>query len=315
MAVLAACSSGTDDASTATTTRAGAERADARAWSDRAAKAYEPLQLTAMELPTRVRSWLNGERSTEELQADLTVAEGEVTQVRDRVDQLPAFEHDDRVKPLYRWSSLLYIEYVAVLRAAAAQPAGPLRDQLELAARRVRILGDRIFDRGQTRVDRLLREPPNPDVVIQLPPEVPDWEADGQAAGPPLDDPPPPPATTPALRAERRPTQPRSAWVAAVGDAGIPSATEVDLAITSGDPSRGRQVADRLEAVTRALDAAADPVGVHGRDDAAQARLALLVYAEAARLGPAALPDIARGLVEIADGVWSDVPGLPDRPA
>lgn len=310
MAVLAACSSGTDDTSTATTTRIEAERAAARAWSDQAAKAYEPLQVTAMELPTRVREWMSGERSTEELRADLGVAEGEVAQVRDRVDGLPAFAREARVKRLYRWSSLLYVEYVAVLRAAVAQPAGPLRDQLELSSRRVRILGDRVFDRGQGRLDRLLREPPNPDVVIQLPPEVPDWEADGQAAGPPLDDPPPPPATTPALRAEDRPTQPRSAWVEGVAEAGVPSPAEVDLAVTAGDVTAARQLADRLEAVARALDAVADPVGGHGRNDAAQARLALLVSAEGARLASASLPDIARRLVEIGDAIWSDVSGL-----
>ena len=314
LAVLAACSSGTDDAPTATTSRADAERRDARAWSDRAAAAYQPLQLTARDLPVRVRAWLEGERSTEELQADLAVAEGEVADVRTRVAALPAFERDEQVAPLYRWSSLLYVEYVAVLRAATAHPPGPMREQVELIARRVRILGDRVFDRGQARLDRLLHEPPNPDVVIQLPPEVPDWVADGQAAGPPLDDPPPPADATPALRQDERPTQARAAWVAAVRSADIPSATEVDLAISAADPVRQREVAGRLEAVTRSLDRVADPAGAHGREEAAQARLALLVYAEAARVASAGLPDIGRRLVEIADGVWDAVPGLPDRP-
>jgi hypothetical protein len=55
-----------------------------------------------------------------------------------------------------------------------------------------------------------------------------------------------------------------------------------------------------------------DPAGSHGRDDAAQVRLAVLTAGEAARAAEAGLPDVAHRLLVIANGVWA-VPGLPAR--
>jgi hypothetical protein len=292
-----------------TTTRIEGERDDAQAWSEKARQAYAGLDIAALELPKRQRAWLAGERPREEFTADLAIALGEVESVRDKVAALPSFERDAQVAPLYRWSSRLYVEYVHLLEAALAAADVPLRDQLELAARRVRILADRIFDRGQARLQPYLHEAPNPDVIIQLPPEVPDWVADGMAAGPPLDDPPPPRAETPALREEDRPTQPRAAWAEAVGRAAAPASLDLGPALDAADPLRLRDVARRFDAIARDLGPVPDPAGEHGREDAAQVRLALLVYAEAARAAQAGQPELARRLVTIADGVI-DVPGL-----
>jgi hypothetical protein len=306
--VLGSCSGG-DDAAPPSTSKADAERRDAKAWSEQAGTAYAALDIAALELPKRSRAWLAGERTSEEFTADLAISLAEVETVRDAVAALPPFGRDARVAPLYRYSSLLYVEYVHLLQAALATTDVPLRDQLELAARRVRILGDRIFDRGQTRLEPFLHEEPNPDVIIQLPPEVPDWVADGMAAGPPLDDPPPPRAETPALREENRPTQARPAWAAAVARAAAQASLDLTTAIESADPIRLRDVARRFDAVVRALAPVPDPAGAHGREDAAQVRLALLVYAEAARAAQAGEPDVARRLVAVADGAI-DVPGL-----
>jgi hypothetical protein len=311
--LLAACSSGTDHASpTSAPSRVQAERRDARAWSTEAGAAYASLRLTANELPTRVRSWQAGQRTDEEVRGDLEVSLREVVSVRDAVAALPTFVRDRDVRQLYRWSSLLYVEYVRALQGALAQPAGPPRDQLVLLARRVRVLGDRVFDRGQARLAPFLHETPNPNIVINLPPEVPDWVADGLAAGPPLDDPPPPAAAQPALREDTRPTQPRAAWIAAVSAAAVPSSAELTAAVTSGEQAALRTLARRCADVARALGPVPDPAGIHGRDDAAQVRLAVLVAGEAARAAEAGLPDVARRLLVIADGVWA-VPGLPHR--
>jgi hypothetical protein len=301
--VLAACSKGGDHGAARTTTTAGSDRATATRWSADAAKAYAPLELTSRELPTRARAWIAGQRADADFASDLQVAQAEVTKVRDLVAALPPFEPDPDVNALYRASSLLYVEYIGLDQAALATPAGPLRGQLELAARRVRVLGDRVFDRGQSRLNARLDEPPEPNVIINLPPEVPDWVADGLAAGPPLDEPPPPPASTPSLREEHRPTQPVAAWARAVASAGAPSLADLTAAIDAADPSQLRDLAHRYEAVARALHDVADPVGRFGRDDAAQARLALLVAAEAARAAQAAQADIATRLAAVAAGL------------
>ena len=311
MALLVACSSG-NDATTTTLPRVVTERRAATEWSERAQAAYKPLQLTGLQLPERVRDWQAGNRSDDELRADLAIAEREVTTVRDAVGDLPSFELDARVAPLYRWSSLLYVEYVRALQAAHAQPPGPLRDQVVLLARRLRVLGDRVFDRGQARLEPFLHEAPNPDVEIQLPPEVPDWTADGMAAGPPLDDPPGPPAPTPALREDTRPTQPRAAWAAAVQAAGVPTEPELTAAIAANDQPALRALANRCTLIARDLGAVADPTGRHGREDAAQARLAVLVSGEAARAAQAELPDIAGRLATIGQQLLA-LPGLAIR--
>ena len=311
LALCAACSSG-NDATTSTTSNVVAERRAATVYSDRAQAAYKPLQRTALQLPERVRAWQAGERSDGDMRTDLATAVGEVTTVRDAVVDLPPFALDPFVAPLYQWSTKLYVEYVRALEGALAQPPGPMRDQLVLLAGRVRVLADRIFDRGQARLTPFLHEAPNPDVVIQLPPEVPDWVADGMAAGPPLDDPPGPPAETPAMREETRPTQSRKAWAAAVLSAGIPSQIDLDSALTVPDQAALRTIANRCATIARDLGAVADPPGRHGRDDAAQVRLGVLVTGEAARAGQAGLPEVARSLVAIGGQVIA-VPGLTQR--
>jgi hypothetical protein len=306
---LGGCSDDGDDDPPDTTTQEQAEARDAAAWSAEARTAYSALQVTARDLPPRARAWLAGERSDAEFAADLAIAAGEVEQVRDAVRKLRAFPRDERVAPLYRSSAELYVEYVGLLQAAAATPPGDLRVQLDLAARRVRILADRIFDRGQARLDPFLHEVDDPNVIIQLPPEVPDWRPDGMAAGPPLDDPPPPASSTPALREEDRPTQSREAWATAVRAAGVPAMGELSAAVDAGAPVPLRDLARRYDAVARALQAVPDPAGAHGRDDAAQYRLALLTFAEAARAAQAGRPDIARRLAAVAADV-AEVPGV-----
>jgi hypothetical protein len=298
LALCAACSSG-NDTTTPTTSRVEREQRAATEWSKLAQTAYKPLQVTGLQLPERVRAWQAGERSDDELRGDLGLAEQEVVTVRDAVVDLPPFELDPMVAPLYQFSTRIYVEYVRALQGALAQPAGPLRDQLVLLARRLRVLGDRVFDRGQARLAPFLHEPANPDVVIQLPPEVPDWTADGLAAGPPLDDPPGPPASTPALREKTRPTQARAAWVTAVQAAGVPPQAELDAAITAADQGALRALANRCSAIARDLGAVADPTGRHGREDAAQARLGILVTGEAARAAQAGLPEVGRSLAAI----------------
>lgn len=294
------------------TTVATAERRRAAAWTDQAAEAYAPLTSNdrALRLPTLVREWLDGTRSVEQTTADLADARAATVEVRDRVAALGPFPFDEHVAPLYVASASLYVEHVRVYQGALKVAPGDGRTQLDLLARRVRLLADRVFDRGQALVKPYLDERPPPNVEIRLPEEVPNWTAEGLAAGPPLAPAPPPPAGPPPLRDERRPTQPRPAWEAAVRSSGAPSAEEVVAAITAGDAPRLASIATALGGAAERLRGIADPDG--GREESARVRLSLLLHAEAARGAQAAivigvpdLNDVAREVAKAGDRLWS----------
>lgn len=288
---------------------APSNQAAASAWTGEAAAAYEPLGDTALRLPAYVREWLDGTRPMEQVRVDLKKAQVATTEVRDRLTRLRPFPFDQRVLPLYQSSSVLYVEHVRIYEAALGAPAGDVRTQLDRLARRTRLLGDRVFDRGQALVQPHLDEQPsNPDVVINLPEEVPDWGAEGLAAGPPLAPPPPTPTGPPPLREESRPVQPRASWEAAVRDASAPRVEELRDAMAARDPARLGVLSAQLDGAAQKLRAVADPDGDGGREESARTRLHLLVRSEAMRTGQAAavfnlpaLADVAERVLAAAD--------------
>ena len=272
-------------------------------WTERAAVAYAPLGDAALRLPAYVREWLDGNRPTEQLRGDLGKALAEVTEVRERLSGLPPFPFNPAVVPLYRSSSALYVEHVRIYEEALAVPPGDVRTQLDLLARRTRLLADRVFDRGQALVKPHLAEEQNPDVVINLPEDVPNWAAEGLAAGPPLAAPPPTRSASPPLREESRPVQPPASWLAAVRDAGAPPVEELDRAITTRDAAELGTLAQQLEAAAEKLRVVPDPDGDGGREESARTRLGLLVQSEAMRIAQAAAVFGLPALVDVADRV------------
>jgi hypothetical protein len=256
-------------------------------WAEAAGLAFAPLTDTALELPDHTRRWQAGELAPEEYRRTLQVALQSAEDTRRNVELLP--EHDGRL--LYLASAELYVAYEQTLVEAVDMDAGPLRDQVVLLAHRVRELADRVFDRGHHLVDPDFGAD-RPDVAIQLPAEVPDWEAEGMAPGPPLDAEPGPPADTPPLREETRPTQPEDDWLAAVDAAGAPDALDLD-----GDVSAQARA---YVAAAEALRDEPDPEGDDGRERSAILRLGWLIKAEAARAAQAGLSDIASMLDEIS---------------
>ena len=183
-----------------------------------------------------------------------------------------------------------------VYEAALQTPPGDLRGQLDLLARRVRELGDRVFDRG--RLDLGVAPKRTPDVVVNEPEEVPIWTAEGLAAGPPLDDPPPARADTPPLRAETRPEQSRARWERDVRAATAPSTTSLRAAIQLEDADALRDLARRFVAAAEYLRDKPDPRG--GREESARLRLSWLVAADAARSAQAGLEPVAERLERAA---------------
>lgn len=274
--------------------KAATEKERTEEWEAEATAAFGGNDLTTgvVDMVDGAREWLAGERPTEQFKAELDRRRNQMLDVVARLDDLREFPYDERVNSLYRDAADLYLQTVLVYQAMVDQPAADLRTQLDLLARRVRILGDRVFDRGHELVKPTLHERANPDVDIRLPQEVPNWVEEGIAAGPPLDAAPPPPSGQPTLREPTRPQQPRPGWLKAVK--------------AIGDPTDAKALIDAAER----LRAVPDPQG--DREEGARIRLSLLLDADALRAAQLQLPDVSRALARVADHLWQ-ADGLPPR--
>lgn len=242
---------------------------------------------SAHEVPGAVRGWLDGALSDAALLEKLDATLADAVQTETRVRALP----DAPAKSLYVSSAELHVQHVRILLRAVDVDPGDERAQVALLGLRVRQLGDRVFDRGLALVDPSFGVD-EPDVQINLPEEVPDWEAEGLAPGPPFDDEPGPPSSSPPLRADDRPTQPEADWLAAVDAAGAPERIDFD-----GDlAAQARAYVDAAEALRDVPDPDVDG----GRERSAILRLSWLIKADAARAAQAGLVDIAHDLDAIA---------------
>jgi hypothetical protein len=272
------------------------------------------------DIPGLVRGaaeWQKGERTAEAFGGDLELYLRDFLEVRDKMTSLEPYKKAPHAHTLYVHSMQLYVEVARMYTALVGIPAGDLQGQLDLTARRVRELGDRVYDRGKAAMDPYLHEPPMQDVEVRLPEEVPMWVAEGLAAGPPLSDPPPPAAELPPNRQDKRPQQSRAGWEQAVKQTDIPAADELATAIDNSGPEDLRALSDRFVAAAEALRDKPDPP--RGREKSAILRLSLLVDGEAARVAQAArlieAPDlaerfrqVARRLAVIGEELWpSDV--------
>jgi hypothetical protein len=274
--------------------RAATEKERTEEWETDAIAAFGGPDLTSgvVEMMEGAREWLAGERPTEQFRIELDRLRNRFLDVATRLDDLRPFPYDERVNGLYRDAADLYLQVVQLYQGMLAMPPADERTQVDLLARRIRILGDRVFDRGHELVKPTLHESANPDVDIRLPEEVPNWVEEGIVAGPPLEPPPPPPSGEPTLRQATRPQQPRPEWLKAVKAIGAP--TEAKALIDA---------AERLRGVP-------DPRG--DREEGARIRLSLLLDADAAYAARLQLADVSRALARVADHLWQ-ADGLPPR--
>jgi hypothetical protein len=319
-----------DDVSTASTTTTTlneaqkAEQVESTTWDTEATNAFggQKLSTAVSELLKTIEDWKGGARPTDQVAGILGQDRQTFLDARDRIKKLRPYPRDPQVNTFYLRSAEMYVDTVRLYQAMLTLPAGPLRDQQELEAKRVRELADRVFDRGRASVVPHLFEPKLENVEVNLPEEVPKWAAEGVLPGPPLDDAAPPADKFPPTHEATRPTQERAKWIDAVKATAIPSAGDLAAAITNAN-------ADQLKGHARAYVKAAeqlrpvpDPDGPGGREESARVRLGLLVDGEAARTAQLAtlLPDaaqrpillaIARRLALVGDELWS--PDLPAR--
>lgn len=264
---------------TSTTSRDGASTTVAidEEWNDSLAGALRPLADVLPNYARDVDAWSTGEMSASDLTATLDTVEPIVRRVRDSVDDLEAHPRDPLARPLVVHSADLY---VIALRAhrIALETSGDISMQYDHLGRRLRILGDRIFDRARERTAAPVD--PGEGVTLELPAEVPDWTRVGVAVGPPLEaedtnqD-----GALPRQREEERSSQSESDWLDAVADLNAPEPEEVRSA--RGDEAA---LAEHARALVAAAEALRDvPVPEHDRGRADRLALGWLVLADAAR--------------------------------
>jgi hypothetical protein len=299
------------------------ERRRTQEWDEEASAAVggNDLAEAVREMVDGAREWQAGERPTEQFTAELDRYEGQFTDMLSRLDGLRDFPYDERVNNFYSDAAELYLQTVYLYEVLVQVPPGDVRTQVDLSARRTRLLADRVFDRGRAFLEKTLHEDPNPDVDMRLPEEVPNWVEEGIAAGPPLDGPPPAASTEPQLRQRTRPQQPRNDWLNTIKDLQLVPKKRLSRAVEEGDQSVLRNAGRDLVARAEELRRVPDPQG--DREEGARVRLSLLLDAEAARAahlavqpeaapGAARLRGVARKLLVVGQHLWEG-PGLPDR--
>jgi hypothetical protein len=278
------------------------------AWEEALGEAFEPLREALPRYATAVHEWSTGERTADELLTTLDEVEPVIAGVAERARRLPDHRSDDLAGRLVVDAADLYVQAVAAHRAAVAALDEAVAEQWDRLGRRLRILGDRAFDRGRERVTPPVD--PGEGVELRLPAEVPDFDRLELAVGPPLE-----PeevdvgAAVPRLREAERTSQPQDDWKAAVEALDVPSAGDVEAAF--GDADALADLARRLVAAAEDLRDEPVPDGDRGRAD--RVAVGWLVLADAARAAQlvtlsGAPSDVPAALVAIAGGE-----GLSDR--
>ncbi|HYH50776.1 MAG TPA: hypothetical protein VEG38_14620 [Acidimicrobiia bacterium] len=279
-------------APTATTVTASPE---AQAFQAKVDEAFKPLGDAIKTFLPKAQEFEAGKVPPADFQGAIDVALPELVKSRDAVAALEPYKPEPAINTYFLDAAELYVETARTYGVAVDPAAEPLRAQLNIAAKRLRTLGDRIYDRGRTVLDPGFYAPSSAEVEIRPPTEVPDWVAEGMAAGPPLAETPGPPSTSPPVREPTcgdgvaepcREEESEKKWSGRVKDAGFPQAPEVVRALEAGDAAKLAELAATYETKTRELMAGADPKG--DRERAAVIGLGLLTNGEAARLAQAA---------------------------
>jgi hypothetical protein len=287
-------SDSSSSASSSSTTTATSSKA-ARAFQTKVDDAFKPLGDAIKIFLPKAQDFEAGKVTPADFKGAVDLALPEFVKARDAVARLEPYKADRAVNRYFVDASDFYVEAARIYGVATDPAADAQRGQLNLAARRVRTLGDRIYDRGRVVLDPTFYAQPSSDVELRPPTEVPDWVAEGMAAGPPLAPAPGPAATTPPIREATcgagvtppcRAEQSESKWVSAVKKAGFPQPPDVSGAIEAADGAKLGALAGEYESKTRTLRAQPDPK--KHRERAAVVGLGLLTDGEAARLGQAA---------------------------
>jgi len=280
-------------ASSSTTTVTASK--EAQAFLGKVDEAFKALGDAVKIFLPKAQDFEAGKATPADFKGAVDVALPEFVKSRDAVAALEKYKKEPAVNGFFLDAADLYVEVARIYGVAVDPAADPLRAQLNIAAKRLRTLGDRIYDRGRVVLEPSFYAPSSQEVELRPPTEVPDWVAEGMAAGPPLAEAPGPPAATPPVREVTcgkgvpkpcRAEESTKKWESRVKKAGFPQPADVVRALEAGDAAKLGELAAGYETKTRSLMAGADPKG--HRERAAVTGLGLLVDGEAARLGQVA---------------------------
>ena len=259
------------------------------AWEQDAATAFTPLAERIPVMAQQRSQFTEGTVSAQAYSAQLTQSESVFMSTLVAAQRLPPYPGQPLVDRLYSATASIYDEAVKCELDGVGLSAGGLRDQVMLIATRLRELADRTFDQGRSLTSQGLAPAGLPaGSKVVLPAEVPDWVAEGLAAGPPLAPPPAPAARYPPVREGKRPTEAAGRWSAAVSALHIPSPGDVAASLSSTDAAALGALAAGLQSDSDAIGSMPDPSVRSGREQSVRRRLAILVQAEACRLGQVA---------------------------
>jgi len=229
------------------------------------------------------------------LRAALVGTEQAATTARVEVLALSDTAATDDSLQIYAAAAELYGLYASIAAPALDPPDTSMGDQLDALARRVRLLADRVYDRG--RIALVGADAVTDGVSVDLVDDVPDFALEGLAAGPPLT-PTAPVAPGSTGRAEDRAASSEAAWRATVSGLPIPAVDEVARSLDAPEAATLGALIERYVTAEQALRAAPDPEG--GRERNSLLRLALLVGADALRATEGALPAAGRSLATVS---------------
>lgn len=286
------------------------------AWNTVAGNALGEFGRQESLMAQQEQQWESGSVTTAAFVTDLQKTEAVMAAAQTAVASLPPYPGQPAVATMYQQTVALEVVVPEIQLSATAMAAGPLRQQVMLISDRVRELADRIFDQGRVLTAAGLVPNGVPaGSSIDLPLEVPDWAAEGLAAGPPLAAPPPAPDRYPPVRQGPRPTEPLAGWQASVARIGLPSAAAIQAALAGGRPAPLGALAAALDRDAGLLAAQPDPAVTDGRELSDRLRLSLLVQEEACRLGqaqavgaPAGLAADAAPLMQVAAALRAGIP-------
>jgi hypothetical protein len=317
---------GSSSASSSTTTPTASKAA--QEFQKKVDGAFTPLSDAIKVFLPKAQEFDAGKVTPADFKPFVDQALPEFVKARDAVAALPRYKKTPVINTYFVDAADLYVETARIYGVAADPAADSLRAQLNVAAKRVRTLGDRIYDRGRVVIDPTFYAPTSPDVEQRPPTEVPDWVAEGMAAGPPLAPEPGPPASSPPNREPTcgkgvnspcRTEQSKNQWESRVRSAGFPQPPDVAQALEAADATKLGELAASYETKTRELMAGPDPKG--DRERAAAVGLGVLSAGEAARLGQAAsalppgdahnhLQAVARRVLVVGDELLQSAPGF-----
>ena len=200
IAAMAANDDGEGSSTAASTTTTVTANPEAQAFQGKVDEAFKPLGDAIKIFLPKAQEFEAGKVTPADFKGAVEVALPEFVKSRDAVAALEPYKPEPAINAYFLDAAELYVETARVYGVAVDPVADGLRGQLNIAAKRLRTLGDRIYDRGRTVLDPGFYAPSSAEVEIRPPTEVPDWVAEGMAAGPPLAETPGPPAPTPPVR-------------------------------------------------------------------------------------------------------------------